>query len=1059
MNGRVLFFYFCISLCLLKVPTRAIAQTITVNALSSSAVCSSTGGSLFVPFSTIGIYGKGNVFTAQLSDANGAFSGTILAIGTLTASPVIAYTGSITVTIPKTLAASSSYKVRIIASNPSVTSSNTQPITINQSPLPTIPASPTYCQGNTAQQLSAVASAGGTLNWYGTNPLSTPTSIAPTPSTAKAGITPYYVSQIVNGCESDQAVIQVVVNAIPSPPGVSNKSYCQGEVATPLTATPASGATLNWYASPVAVTPLASAPTPSTAKAGTIAYYVSQTLNGCESSRVSILVTVNTPPSAPKVTNPSPYCQGVTAQALTATADNGGTLRWWGTSASGGSYSTTPTIPSTNASANYYVSQVINGCESDRAAIAVTVKPQPNAPGTSPLEFCQNSTVPTLTASFAASATPNWYGTNATGGTSSATPPTLQSSTPGQTTYYVAQTVDGCQSARASLTVTVKAIPSAPGVNSVNYCNNAQAQPLSASGSNIKWYDASDNFINGTPTPSTNNVGNQTFKATQTVNGCESGKTTLTVTIKPIPNLPDVSNITYCQDQKDQPAQNIQPLTANGQNLRWYNPDGNAYSSAPTPSVSQTGTFTFQVTQTVDNCESGKANLQVTVKTTPAPTVSKPVVTYCIDEKSVPLEATGEAGSTLHWVDPYGRDTTVPPTPPTLNVNVQPGGDAYYVYQISNGCYSARSTIKVIVNAIPTLSITGSANVNLGLKTPLHLKFTSNPPFNYTITDGYSGIVNTTTDTTILVLPRGNTTYQVLGVTNSCGVGLPGNPASAIVTVNIPTITTSALTSSTLCVGSSFQVPFTTTGSFTNGNAFRAELVSQADTTKKYDISSGNAQSPITATLSGTLASGQYYVRVKGSNPDVGVTGTNSPTILTVRSKPSATLTGTQTIAEGTPANLTIALGGDGPWTISYADSVRSFSAAATASPATVEVRPSRSTTYQLTSVTNACGVGTVSGKATVSVVVALGIEDHSLDPQVNVYPIPTGSTLTVTIDVSLGQNPAILHLIDQSGRSVHEQTTRTRQTELDLSGQPAGIYLLRIQVGDRQSVRKILKL
>ncbi|WP_338874213.1 T9SS type A sorting domain-containing protein [Spirosoma sp. SC4-14] len=1034
------------------------AQTITVNALSSSAVCSSTGGSLFVPFSTIGIYGKGNVFTAQLSDANGVFSGTTLTIGTLTASPLIAYTGSITATIPKTLAASNNYKIRIIASTPSVTSANTQPLSIDQPPLPTIPASPTYCQGNTAQALSAKASAGGTLNWYGTNPSSTPTATAPTPSTAKAGIIAYYVSQTLNGCESNQAVIQVVVNAIPGPPTVSNKSYCQGEVATPLSAMAISGATLNWYASPVAVTPLASAPTPSTTKAGTIAYYVSQSLNGCESTRVSVLVIVSAPPSAPKVTNPSPYCQGVTAQALTATPDNSGTLKWWGTSPSGGSYSTTPTVPSTNASANYYVSQVINGCESDRAVIAVTVKPQPNAPGTSPLEFCQNSSVPTLTASFATSATPNWYGTNATGGTASTTPPTLQSSTPGQTTYYVAQTVDGCQSTRASLTVTVKSIPSAPGVNAASYCNNAQAQPLSASGTNIKWYDAADNFINGTPTPSTNNVGNQTFRATQTINGCESPKATVTITIKPIPGQPGVSNLTYCQDQKDQPAQNIQPLTANGQNLRWYNPDGNSYSGAPTPSVSQTGVFSFQVTQTIDNCESDKATLQVTVKTTPAPTVSKPLVTYCIDEKSVPLEATGEPGSTLHWIDPYGRDTTVPPTPPTLNVNVQPGGDAYYVYQISNGCSSSRSTIKVIVNAIPTLAITGSANVNLGLKTPLHLTFTSNPPFNYTITDGYSGTVTNTTDTTILVLPRGNTTYQVLGVTNSCGVGLPGNPASAVVTVNVPTITTSSLATSTLCVGSSFQVPFTTTGSFTNGNSFRAELISQSDTTKKYEISSGNTQSPVTATLSGTLASGQYYVRVKGSNPDVGVIGTNSPTVLTIRSKPSATLTGTQTIAEGTPANLTIALGGDGPWAISYADSIRSFSAVAATSPATVEVRPARTTTYQLTSISNSCGTGTVSGQAIVSVVVALGIEDHSLDPQINVYPVPTGSTLTVNIDVSLGQNPAILHLIDQSGRSVREFTTRSRQTELDLSGQPAGIYLLRIQVGDRQSVRKILK-
>jgi hypothetical protein len=355
------------------------------------------------------------------------------------------------------------------------------------------------------------------------------------------------------------------------------------------------------------------------------------------------------------------------------------------------------------------------------------------------------------------------------------------------------------------------------------------------------------------------------------------------------------------------------------------------------------------------------------------------------------------------------------------------------------------------------LSLTGSANVNLGQSTPLRLTFTGNPPFSYTITGGYSGISNKA-DTTISVLPRGTTTYQVTGVTNSCGVGLPGNPATAIITVNTPTVTTGALSTSSLCAGTSLPIPFTTTGTFMNGNVFSAELISTTDTTKKYDLQTTGTSSPITATTSSTLASGQYYVRVKASNPNVGVIGSTSPTILTIRSKPTATLIGSQTIAEGTPASLTVTFMGDGPWTIAYVDSLRSYSAIATTNPYILEARPARTTAYRLTSVSNDCGAGTASGSATVTVNAVLGIEDNSLDPLIHMYPVPVISSLTIDIDVPLGRTPAEISLINLQGVPIYQTTTRNRQTDLDLTSQPAGLYLVRVQVGDRQSIRKIVK-
>ena len=101
---------------------------------------------------------------------------------------------------------------------------------------------------------------------------------------------------------------------------------------------------------------------------------------------------------------------------------------------------------------------------------------------------------------------------------------------------------------------------------------------------------------------------------------------------------------------------------------------------------------------------------------------------------------------------------------------------------------------------------------------------------------------------------------------------------------------------------------------------------------------------------------------------------------------------------------------------------------------------------------------GTVSGTATINVLTVLGVEANSLDPLVQVYPIPTGTMLMVDIDLPLTRDQAVLSLTDLRGQPIRQLITRTHHSEIDLSNQPAGIYLLRIQIGDRQSVRKVLK-
>jgi hypothetical protein len=82
----------------------------------------------------------------------------------------------------------------------------------------------------------------------------------------------------------------VVVTATPATPTASSPiNYLQNQTAVPLTAT---GTNLKWYTVPSGGVGSTTAPTPLTSTLGSFNYYVSQTVNSCESNRTTILVNV-----------------------------------------------------------------------------------------------------------------------------------------------------------------------------------------------------------------------------------------------------------------------------------------------------------------------------------------------------------------------------------------------------------------------------------------------------------------------------------------------------------------------------------------------------------------------------------------------------------------------------------------------------------------------------------------------------------------------------------------------------------------------------------------------
>ncbi|WP_461087964.1 peptidoglycan DD-metalloendopeptidase family protein [Spirosoma gilvum] len=205
--------------------------------------------------------------------------------------------------------------------------------------------------------------------------------------------------------------------------------------------------------------------------------------------------------------------------------------------------------------------------------------------------------------------------------------------------------------------------------------------------------------------------------------------------------------------------------------------------------------------------------------------------------------------------------------------------------------------------------------------------------------------------------------------------------------------------------------------------------------------------------------SGSYTAELNGAVSNA-ISVTTTPAKL-----PTATITGNQAIYEGQSANISVAFTGDAPWNFSYRDSTatglgNTVPVSTSANPHTIQVKPLKSTAYQLTSVSNVCGNGSLINRSIlVTVAPLLGIDDPSLTAAVDVYPVPATSTLTVQINGLLAGQTASLTVTDMAGRQIQVREIRQATSTLQLDQHPTGTYLLQIQVGDRKTTRRLIKL
>lgn len=345
-------------------------------------------------------------------------------------------------------------------------------------------------------------------------------------------------------------------------------------------------------------------------------------------------------------------------------------------------------------------------------------------------------------------------------------PYTLQDGDAGNYTLVSVDGPGGCAGS-VSGTADVNVIPT-PDVDlspNETYCDGDPINPMtviSTNGGTVTWY--TDNTLTNvlatgnsyTPTPS---VGQNIYYAQEAegIMGCVGDYDSVIITVNPIPATPTITGTTvYCE------GETTTDLTANGTNTgfySWYDGSGGNLSNGPTqdPGVLPVGNHVFQVSETINGCESLLGSITVTIKDTPpVPTMSSDV-TYCQGESILDATATDNMGGMITWSSD-ANGTNVLGTGSNYTPSSTLGTTTYYATETLNGCTSPAGSVDITINEVPMISIPEEAEICNG--DSVYIEVTNNG-FPITWTSGDTG-------PNAWLSPSTTTTYLVTS-SNNCG--------------------------------------------------------------------------------------------------------------------------------------------------------------------------------------------------------------------------------------------------------------------------------------------------
>lgn len=681
----------------------------------------------------------------------------------------------------------------------------------------------------------------------------------------------------------------------------------------------------------------------------------------CPGTPSNFVVTVDPIPTVTNLVLTQNFCSGGTATFVPTSNVVGSTFSWTATASAG-------TITGFSASGTGNINEVINNTGTTQGTVTYVITP--TGPGSS---FC-----PGPASNFVVTVDP----------------------TPTITNNPLTQTF--CSGGTASLNIVS------------NVVATTFTWTATSSSANVTGFTAAGN---GNISEVLTNTGNMsetvTYDITPTGPGlaCPGTNVSYVVTVDPIP---DVSNVTLTQSFCSGGSATFNPTSSVvGTTFTWTASASQGtitgFSASGSGNINETitntgaagGTVTYIITPTgpsANGCIGNTVNFVVNVDPIADVTNNPLTQAFCVGGTATLIPTSSVTGTTFNWtttasagtLSGFSANGTGNISEVLSNTGAQPETVTYTITPVGPGLACPVTPVNFVVTVNPTPTVTNAT---------LTQTICSGSTATFTPTSVVTGTIFTWTasasSASITGFSASGTGNITDAIANSGGTGTvtyvitPTSPPTAscvgptsnfVVTVN-PNPVPVVANNGPVCLGSQLDLSANTYAggvySWTGPNGFVSAL-----------------EDPTVNAVSTLAMAGTYHLTVTV----LGCPGTDSTTVV-VNPIPTATVTGGSSVCFGsTPAPVSIALTGNGPWNITYSNGTGTTSVVANSSPFVI-VNPATGS-YSVVSLSDANCTGTSIGTA---IVVVNPIPVAGLTPDVVTGCTPVCVTYTNTSSVTSG--------------------------------------------------------
>ena len=778
--------------------------------------------------------------------------------------------------------------------------SRTVTITFSARPPAPTAAGAQACMGSVTT-LTATAP-GGTYQWYDAptngNLLATGPTLVTPPIVANVI---YYVQTTIAGITSNRTAVQVNLNLTPAQPTVMPVSTCSGNTAT-LTATGSAGG-YEWYDTQTAGTGnlLSNSSTYTTTFLNApVTYYVQSVVNGCASSRVPVLVSINPVPSVTSSSTAS-TCSGV-AQNYTITSDVSGATFVWSRAAVA-NISNPSVIGQSTALINetlintgttpvnvtYVITPSAGGCTGTPFDYVVTVNPSPTVTSKASTTVCSGSAVAyNITFSNPVGVTFTWNravvggisNPAISGQASNTIQETLFNTTnaPVDVTYTISYQTASCSGLTFSLVVTVNPSVMITSAGTGNACTGVPQNYVitaNAPGTTFIWSRLAvagiSNPVVSNQTTSTitealvNTTGNAVlvpYLITPIYGGCSGPQFEYLANVNPtVPTPVANTNTPVCAGT----SIDLQSPTIPNAIYNWSGPNGfSSTQQNPTISnVTAASAGTYSLFITINGCASPVVTTNVVIDPPPLAVAGSNQI-VCNNATSVQLAGSVTGGTTTGLWSSSGSGT-FSPAPNALNAQYLPSAADLASGTVmltlastsKDNCNISTSTVTITFSAP---SVTSKSSTSICSGSALSYVITSDfPAATFTWSRAaVAGISNPAVlgqNTSTITETLFNTTNAPVSAVYTIvplAAGCPGTPFTFTVTVNPIPVTPVITSNSPVCTNTNIQLQTPAipgaTYSWTGPNGWNSNLQNPSITNAAFV---NNGQYAVTVTVNG----------------------------------------------------------------------------------------------------------------------------------------------------------------------------------------------------------------